>query len=54
MKRKIAGAILISLGLGFLWQALVADKDYKNVIQKDTTDVRSSCEAIRSKVYEAA
>jgi len=39
MKRKITGAILISLGLGLFWQALAQGLDCKPYAGKDMSNV---------------
>jgi hypothetical protein len=39
MKRKITGAILISLGLGLFWQALAQGLDCQTLFRKNMSNV---------------
>jgi hypothetical protein len=39
MKRKITGAVLISLGLGLFWQALAQGLDFKLFAGKGMSNV---------------
>jgi hypothetical protein len=47
MKRKITGAILISLSLGFLWQALAVDVHCETRCK----EIYSNCLKIAGRAY---